>query len=128
MLSFEVVGIDRIVILAQRRINDHFLCVCVFVERVAQLHEEHLALEGLCLVGARAYFVEQCERRVMFDRSSQSPRAASMPCISALRPKLAARPIAAPPSAAAMIGPAASLQENALRVSLLPPPRLPLVR
>src|SRR4051794_31024465 len=47
-----------------------------------------------------------------------------MPCISALRPKFAAKPSATPPSAAAMTGPAPSPHEKALRFSLLPVRRL----
>src|SRR5690242_14719593 len=48
--------------------------------------------------------------------SSQSPAAASMPCISALRPKFAATPKAAPARAAPSNGPALSLHEKALRL------------
>src|SRR5438045_4473340 len=53
--------------------------------------------------------------------SSQSPTLASMPCISALRPKLAAKPMATPASAAPSSGPAFSPHEKALRFCDLPP-------
>src|SRR4029079_14722631 len=46
--------------------------------------------------------------------SSQSPAMPDTAWVMSLRPKLAAKPIAAPPSAAAMIGPL-SPHENALR-------------
>jgi hypothetical protein len=42
-----------------------------------------------------------------------------MPCIIALRPKFAAKPIATPASAAPSSGPALSPKEKALRLSLL---------
>ena len=64
MLALELVGVGRLIGLAKRRVDDHLFLVRMLVERVGQLHQQHLALEGLALVG-REHLVEDGQRHVM---------------------------------------------------------------
>ena len=87
VLAFEMIGVDRFVGVAKRRIDDHLFLVRMLVERVGELHQQHLALEGLGLI-RRQHLVEDAKRHVMLGGEDFVPVAgiASMPCISALRP------------------------------------------
>src|SRR3954465_5697651 len=64
MLALERVGVDRLIGLTKRRIDDHLFLVRMLVERMRQLHQQHLALERLRFIG-REHLVEYCERHVM---------------------------------------------------------------
>ena len=72
VLAFEVVGIGGFIGFAKRRIDDHLFLVGMLVERVGQLHQQHLALERLGRVG-REHLVEDRERHVVLGSEDLVP-------------------------------------------------------
>ena len=64
MLALELVGIGRLIGFTKRRINHHLFLVGMLVECMGELHQKHLALECLGLVGGQ-HLVENRQRHVV---------------------------------------------------------------
>src|SRR6185503_13080979 len=72
MLAVELVGFDRLVGVAKRRIDDHLFLMRMLVERVGELHQKHAALPRLARIG-REHLVEERESHVVLGRQHFVP-------------------------------------------------------